>query len=69
VTLNNDVLRKEQHPKGNNKNNIVCNITTMEGSYTTTGTFTLMDCSKLDFPSKMLKESLIKCYKVNMPPK
>jgi hypothetical protein len=46
--------------------NIISNITTMEGLYTITGTFTLMDCSKLDFPSKTLKETLIKCYKFNI---
>jgi len=49
-----------------NKNNVVSNITTIEGSYTITEKFTLMDCSKLDFPSKMLIEILIKSYKFNI---
>jgi hypothetical protein len=49
-----------------NKNNIVSKITIIEGSYTITEKFTLMDCSKLDFNSKMLKETLIKCYKFNI---
>jgi hypothetical protein len=47
--------KKNITQKNNNKNNIIINITAKEASYTITGKLTLMDCSKLDFPSKMLK--------------
>ena len=50
----------------NEDNNLISSILQMDGSYTETIKFTLLDASVLDIPIDNLKEMLVKFFKIDV---